>query len=121
MTPKEEEIVANALETISEKVRKFKFTLFPYFKDFDRVFFYEDLNFFSFSAKINHSTKQNKNVKSTAYTKNVTKLQFGRVLLTLNLMPSNSEYELICKKFEDPVTGDVNYPIFCQSVEEGKF
>jgi hypothetical protein len=41
-------------------------------------------------------------------------------LLTLNLMPSNSEYELICKKFEDPVTGDVNYPIFCQAVEEGK-
>lgn len=58
-------------------------------------------------------------IQSTAFTRNVTKIQFGRVLSSLGLMPSNAEYELLCKKFEDPVTGDVNYPAFCQAVDEG--
>lgn len=61
----------------------------------------------------------NNKIKSTAFTRNVTKIQFGRVLSTLGLMPSEKEFELLCKKFEDPVSGDVNYPVFCQAVDEG--
>jgi hypothetical protein len=57
--------------------------------------------------------------KSKAFTRNVTKLQFGRVLSTLKLLPPTYEFELLCHRFEDPVTGDVNYPVFCQAVEEG--
>ena len=33
-------------------------------------------------------------------------------------MPSNRDFALLCKKFEDPVTGDINYPAFCQIVDE---
>lgn len=58
-------------------------------------------------------------MKSTAFTRNVTKIQFGRVLSTLALMPDVELFALICKKFEDPVSGDVNYPLFCQAVDDG--
>jgi hypothetical protein len=58
--------------------------------------------------------------KSTAFTRNITKIQFGRVLATLNIMPSEKDYSLLCKKFEDPVTGDINYPAFCQVIDESK-
>jgi len=51
----------------------------------------------------------------------VSKIQFGRVLATLNLMPSNDRFELLCKKFEDASNGDVNYPAFCQAIDEGNF
>lgn len=53
-------------------------------------------------------------------TRNISKLQFGRVLATLGLMPTENEFRLLCLKFEDKTSGDVNYPAFCQSVEEGK-
>lgn len=36
-------------------------------------------------------------------------------------MPSNEEFEIICKKFEDPTNGDINYPVFCQAVDEGEY
>ena len=36
----------------------------------------------------------------------------------INIMPSLKDYALLCKKFEDPVTGDINYPIFCQIIDE---
>ncbi len=36
-------------------------------------------------------------------------------------MPSNDRFELLCKKFEDSVNGDVNYPAFCQAIDEGNF
>ncbi|CAF0814337.1 unnamed protein product [Brachionus calyciflorus] len=91
LTPTEEELVEKTLNEIGERVRKYKLQLFTYFKDYDR---------------------------STAFTRSVTKIQFGRVLSTLGLMPSAKEYELLCKKFEDPVSGDVNYPAFCQGVDE---
>ncbi len=48
----------------------------------------------------------------------MTKIQFGRVLSTLNIMPSNNDFQLLLKKFEDPVSGDINYPAFCQVVDE---
>lgn len=59
-------------------------------------------------------------VKSTAFTRNVSKIQFGRVLSTLNLMPATEMFTLLCKKFEDSVNGDINYPLFCQVVDDGK-
>ncbi len=36
-------------------------------------------------------------------------------------MPSNDRFELLCKKFEDASNGDVNYPAFCQAIDEGNF
>lgn len=87
----EEELVAECLETITQRVRKYKMQVFPYFKDFDR---------------------------STAFTRNVSKIQFGRVLTTLNLMPNAEHYALLCMKFENNVNGDINYPLFCQVVDD---
>jgi hypothetical protein len=34
-------------------------------------------------------------------------------------MPDIELYGLLCKKFEDAVSGDVNYPLFCQAVDDG--
>lgn len=87
----EEDQVATCLQTMTERVRKYKMQVFPYFKDFDR---------------------------STAFTRNVSKIQFGRVLTTLNLMPSTEMFTLLCKKFQDSVNGDINYPLFCQIVDD---
>jgi len=40
------------------------------------------------------------------------------MLSTLNLMPANNDFQLLLKKFEDPVSGDINYPAFCQVIDE---
>lgn len=37
LSPDEEEIVLECLDKISEQVRKYNLSLFPFFKDFDRV------------------------------------------------------------------------------------
>lgn len=87
----EEDQVATCLKNMTERVRKYKMQVFPYFKDFDR---------------------------STAFTRSVSKIQFGRVLSSLNLMPSTEMFTLLCKKFEDSVSGDINYPLFCQIVDD---
>lgn len=50
----------------------------------------------------------------------MTKHQFGRVLRTLDLIPAPYDFNILCKKFEDRETGDVNYALFCQIVEQGK-
>lgn len=91
LTPSEQDEVELVLAELAELVRKYKLQVFPYFKDYDR---------------------------STAFTRNVSKIQFGRVLSTLQLMPSNERYELLCLKFQDPVNGDINYPAFCQAIDE---
>ena len=58
--------------------------------------------------------------KSKAFTRACTKHQFGRVLRTLDLIPPPFDFNLLCKKFEDRETGDINYALFCQIIEQGK-
>lgn len=58
--------------------------------------------------------------QSKAFTRACTKHQFGRVLRTLDLIPSPYDFNTLCKKFEDRETGDVNYALFCQMVEQGQ-
>ena len=39
----------------------------------------------------------------------------------LDLMPTANEYRLLCEKFEERVSGDVNYPAFCHAVDDGLY
>ena len=91
LQPKEEEKVLDALSRLSDVIRKRQILLYPYFKDYDR---------------------------GVAYTRNVTKSQFARVLHTLNLSVAEEDLRLLCLKFEEPISGYVNYPAFCQAVDE---
>lgn len=50
----------------------------------------------------------------------MTKTQFGRVLHFLSLNVGAEDLKLIVRKFEDPASGDVNYPAFVQAVDQGK-
>ena len=91
LEPEEEEIVVKALAHLRNIISKRRLLMYPVFKDFDR---------------------------GVAYTRNVTKLQFGRVLHVLGLTVSKEELRLLCLKFEEPLSGDVNYPAFCQAVDQ---
>ncbi|CAF3560484.1 unnamed protein product [Rotaria sordida] len=91
LTPDEEDRVSQILSTIIEKVHKRRLVLFPFFKPYDR---------------------------SKAFTRACTKHQFGRVLRTLDLIPSPFDFNILCKKFEDRETGDINYALFCQMTEQ---
>ena len=50
----------------------------------------------------------------------MTKTQFERVLRSLSLLVQPQDLILICKKFEEPNSGDINYPAFVQAVDKGK-
>lgn len=65
--------------------------MYPYFKDYDR---------------------------GIAYTRVVTPTQFGRILHFLSLNVAAEDLKLLLRKFEDPATGDVNYPAFVQAVDQ---
>ena len=64
---------------------------YPLFKDFDR---------------------------SKAYTRIVTPTQFGRILTMLKICVNPEDLRLLCRKFADAVTGDINYPAFVQCVDK---
>ncbi|CAF0920343.1 unnamed protein product [Adineta ricciae] len=91
LSPDEEDRVSEILAVIIEKVKKRRLVLFPFFKPYDR---------------------------SKAFTRACTKHQFGRVLRTLDLIPSPHDFNILCKKFEDRETGDINYALFCQMTEQ---
>ena len=55
--------------------------------------------------------------QSTAYSRVMTPTQFGRMLHFLSIIPSPEDLKLLCRKFADPTTGDVNYPAFVQTVD----
>jgi len=55
--------------------------------------------------------------KSKAYSRTITKFQFSRVLHNLNLLPPQHYFNLLCKKFCDPRSGDISYNAFCQEVD----
>lgn len=86
----DEEKVKEILSTLREIVRKKRLMLYPYFKDFDRGF---------------------------GYTRGTTKTQFSRMLHMVGLNMSQCDLELICRKFEYPCSGDINYPAFIQTID----
>ena len=91
LTGDEETQLMTVLSNLGEVVRKRRLMLYSYFKDYDR---------------------------GVAYTRNVTKSQFARILHFLSLSVNEQDLKLLCKKFEEPVSGDVNYPAFCQAVDQ---
>jgi len=86
----DEERVKEILSNLRETVRKKRLMLYPYFKDFDRGF---------------------------GYTRGTTKTQFSRMLHMVGLDMSQCDLELICRKFEYPDSGDINYPAFIQAID----
>ncbi len=58
--------------------------------------------------------------QGVAYTRVVTKSQFGRILHFLSLNVNEEDMKLLCTKFEDVTSGDVNYPAFVQAVDQGE-
>ena len=56
--------------------------------------------------------------RSKAYTRIVTPSQFGRILTTLKVCVNPEDLRLLCRKFADAVTGDINYPAFVQCVDK---
>ncbi|XP_076448305.1 uncharacterized protein LOC143285015 [Babylonia areolata] len=83
--------VRKVVDELREKCRRRRLLMYPYFKDYDR---------------------------SKAYSRVVTPLQFGRILHFLGMDVSAEDMKLLLAKFEDPATGDVNYPAFVQAVDQ---
>lgn len=91
LTDEEEVRLHEILATISDNVRRRRLMMYPYFKDYDR---------------------------GKAYTRVVTPTQFGRILHFLSLNVAPEDLKLLLRKFEDPASGDVNYPAFVQAVDQ---
>lgn len=79
------------LNELREKCQRQRLLMYPYFKDYDR---------------------------SQAYSRVVTPLQFGRILHFLGMNVNPEDLKLLLAKFQDPATGDVNYPAFVQAVDQ---
>ena len=73
------------------KVESRRVELYPFFKDFDR---------------------------SKAYTRIVTPTQFSRILTMMKVGVNPEDMRLLCRKFADAATGDINYPAFVQCVDK---
>lgn len=91
LSESEERRLQEILSQISDNVRRRRLMMYPYFKDYDR---------------------------GIAYTRVVTPTQFGRILHFLSLNVAPEDLKLLLRKFEDPATGDVNYPAFVQAVDQ---
>ncbi|KAK7507459.1 hypothetical protein BaRGS_00001394 [Batillaria attramentaria] len=90
-TERDEDRLQTVLNELREKCRRQRLMMYPYFKDYDR---------------------------SKAYSRVVTPLQFGRILHFLGMNVNPEDLKLLLAKFQDPATGDVNYPAFVQAVDE---
>ncbi|BFZ03633.1 hypothetical protein BsWGS_06672 [Bradybaena similaris] len=90
LNEKEEERIRKILDTLAEKVSKERIMVYQYFKDYDR---------------------------SKAYTRVITPSQFCRILHFVGLNINNEDLRLVLDKFQDPTTGDVNYPAFVQAID----
>ncbi|GFR65921.1 hypothetical protein ElyMa_001958300 [Elysia marginata] len=86
----EEQRLCEVINTIADKVATDRIMIYQYFKDYDR---------------------------SKAYTRVVTPTQFARILHFLGLNVNNQDLLLLLNKFQDPASGDVNYPAFVQAVD----
>ena len=58
-------------------------------------------------------------LQSKGYSRVITPTQFGRILHFLTLKVAPEDFKLLCRKFADRATGDVNYPAFVQCVDQG--
>ncbi|KAL5019414.1 hypothetical protein ScPMuIL_005136 [Solemya velum] len=87
----EEQRINEILSEISDQVRRRRLMMYPYFKDYDR---------------------------GKGYTRVVTKTQFSRILHFLSLNVAPEDLKVLCEKFKDPASGDVNYPAFVQAVDK---
>ena len=50
----------------------------------------------------------------------MTPLQFRRMLHFLTINVTDEDFKLLCKKYKDVSTGDLNYPAFVQSIDDRK-
>lgn len=50
----------------------------------------------------------------------MTALQFRRMLHFLTINVTDEDFKLLCKKYQDEATGDVNYPAFVQAIDDRK-
>lgn len=91
LTPEQETRVVEVVNEIRDQARKRRLMMYQYFKDYDR---------------------------GKGYTRVITKTQFGRILHFLSINVAPEDFKLLCHKFEDPATGDVNYPAFVQTVDQ---
>ena len=87
-----EDRCADIVRRLQEQVRQRRILVYPYFKDFDRA---------------------------SAYSRVVTKLQFRRVLHFLDLNLAEDDFALIAAKFKEPRSGDIDYPAFVQTIDQG--
>lgn len=90
LTEEEELHINDILNALADQVRKRRLMMYQYFKDYDR---------------------------SKAYSRVITLTQFARILHFLSLNVAPDDLKLICRKFADPHTGDINYPAFVQCVD----
>ena len=60
------------------------------------------------------------NFQSKGYSRVITPTQFGRILHFLSLNVAPDDFKLLCRKFADPTSGDINYPAFVQTVDNGE-
>ncbi|CAH8602990.1 unnamed protein product [Dicrocoelium dendriticum] len=88
----EEQRVSKLLDEIRSKIKKNRITTCGYFRDFDW---------------------------GTGVTQIISASQFARVLHFLGLTVGTEDCKRLCRKFADPTTGEVNYPAFCQAVDDG--
>ncbi|XP_022079913.1 uncharacterized protein LOC110973400 [Acanthaster planci] len=91
LNQQEEARVAKILDELASTVQRRRLMCFPHFKDYDR---------------------------SKAYTRNVTPSQFRRILHFLGINVESEDFKLLCRKFEEPRGGDVNYPAFVQAIDK---
>ncbi|XP_067876442.1 uncharacterized protein [Heterodontus francisci] len=87
----EEKRVEIVLRELSQQVEKRQLLVNPFFKDYD---------------------------KKVAYRRLLTKSQFERGLDYLGLSVLPLDFRLLCKKFEDPATGEINYVAFSQAIDK---
>jgi Ca2+-binding EF-hand superfamily protein len=90
LSPAEESHLSDILAYLSDIVRKRRLLLYPLFRDFDR---------------------------GKGYTRRVTKTQFSRILHFMSLQLTDEDVKVICQKFEDTTSGDVNYSAFIQAID----
>eukprot|EP00118_Oscarella_pearsei_P007535 m.37336 g.37336 ORF g.37336 m.37336 type:complete len:283 (+) comp32362_c0_seq6:963-1811(+) len=86
----EEARLDEVMTYLADTVRKRRLLLYPFFKDFDR---------------------------GKGYTRGVTKTQFARIIDSSQLDVPQEDIKLICRKFENRDTGDINYSAFIQAID----
>ncbi|XP_067828759.1 uncharacterized protein [Heptranchias perlo] len=91
LTDAEEKRLEIVLRELSEQVEKRQLLVNPFFKDYD---------------------------ENVAYRRLLTKSQFERTMDYLGLSVLPMDFRLLCKKFEDPATGEINYVAFSQAVDK---